>query len=106
MPLSFDFANGIHGGIVTIAGKPFELFTDQTVADIHHIGVSHHQVWPREIRSETLRRLDSLENEGERRTQLEVFESAGMRLRSSDGKTLLEAEAGGWLGVSKKRWLF
>jgi alpha-glucosidase len=68
--------------------------------------VGNHQVWPRDSRNETLRRLDSHEKDGERRTRLEISELAGMRLRSPGGKTLLEAKAGGWLGVSKKRWLF
>ena len=105
-PVNFDFADGYHGGVVTIAGHPFELHTAEAGADIHHIGVSNDQLWPRDIRNETLWRLDSHENEGEHRTRLEISESAGMRLRSPGGKTLLEAEAGGWLGVSGKRWLF
>lgn len=105
-PLNFNFADGYRGGVVMIAGKPFELHTNQTGADIHHIGVSHHQLWPRDIVVETLRGPDSHENERKRLTRLEISEKAGMRLRSPDGKTLLEAEAGGWLGVSRKRWLF
>ena len=105
-PVNFNFADSYHGGVVTIAGHPFELHTAEAGADIHHVVVSHHQVWSRDSRNERLRRLDSHETEGERRTRLEISESAGMRLRSPGGKTLSEAEAGGWLGVSEKRWLF
>jgi len=105
-PMNFNFADSYHGGVVTIAGRPFELHTTEAGADIHHVGLSHHRLWPRDIGNERLRQRDSHEPEGGRRTRLEISESAGMRLTSPRGKTLLAAEAGGWWGVSGKRWLF
>ena len=104
-PMNFNFADSYHGGVVTIAGRPFELHTTEAGADIHHVGLSHHRLWPRDIGNERLRQRDSHEPEGGRRTRLEISESAGMRLTSPRGKTLLAAEAGGWWGVSGKRWL-
>jgi hypothetical protein len=74
--------------------------------DIHHIGVSHHQVWPGDIHNGMLRLPDGDKNPVVSRIRLEITESAGMHLNTVDGKSLLEAKAGGWLGVSGKRWLF
>lgn len=105
-PMNFDFADGYHGGIVTISGHPFELHTAEAGGDIHHIGVSNHQVWPGDIHNGMLRLPDGDKNAAMIRIRLEITESAGMHLNTVDGKALLEAKAGGWLGISGKRWLF
>jgi alpha-glucosidase len=105
-PMNYNFADGYHGGVLRIAGHPYELHTTEAGADIHHVGVSRHQSRPGGIRNERRRRLDRPETGDKRLTRLEISESAAMRLTSADGKTLLKAEAGGWLGISGKRWLF
>ncbi len=105
-PMNFDFADGYHGGVVTISGHPFELHTAEAGGDIHHIGVSNHRVWPGDIHNKMLRLPDGDRNADVSRIRLEITESAGMHLNTVDGKALLEAKAGGWLGISGKRWLF
>ena len=45
-PVNFNFADSYHGGVVTIAGHPFELHTAEAGADIYHVVVSHHRCGP------------------------------------------------------------
>lgn len=105
-PVNFVFADRCRNGVVTVPGCSFALQAGDDGGEIHHVGVVDPNPWPEEIRRQMIRRTNTSGTSGASRTRLEISNKAGMRLMSPKEKVLLEAEAGEWMGVSGKRWLF
>ncbi|MFZ7127599.1 MAG: glycoside hydrolase family 31 protein [Desulfobacterales bacterium] len=105
-PVNFSFADDFQDGTATIDGHALEMRIGAAGPDVYHVAVYDHRWRPDDFRSLAIAPLPGDSDAGKSLTRIEIGASASMRLCSSDDRTFLDAEPGGWLGVCDGDWLF
>jgi alpha-glucosidase len=104
-PANFAFADRYDRGTLRVAGRALHATATDVGKGIHRIQVAHGRLWP-ENKEGSRHLTRATGGNGGHGTRLELSEAAGLRLSTARGKVLLEADAGGWFGLSGRRWLF
>ena len=104
-PANFDFADRFSGNTLTIDARSFELHTAAAAGRVH-LAVAGAERWARGAADSIAGLSLDARTEKAAGIDLTVSASAGLRLCTTAGDTLLEGGDGRWFGVSGKRWGF
>ncbi len=102
-PANFAYADRYDRGSLGVAGRALRMTVEAVSDGIHRVQVAEKRLWPA---TPDWAALAGLEGSGGGDSRLDITGSAGLRLANRRGGTLLEAEAGGWFGLSGRNWLF